>query len=212
MDIPRYIAIEGPIGVGKTSLAHQLATDLKARLVLEQPEENPFLQRFYEDPEHFALATQLSFLVSRFQQQKGLNQAAASTAHIVSDYSYVKDWIFAELNLPNDELELYRQLYTALGETILKPDLIVYLEADAKQLRKHVKQRKAAYEKKLKLDYLEEVLEAYKSFFFGYNETPLLVVNCTELDFVNDEEHYGRLFAEILNKHRDRKHYVALRK
>ncbi len=210
MSQPRYIAIEGPIGAGKTSLAKRLAADLDARLFLEQPDENPFLQRFYEDPQRYAFSTQLAFLLSRYQQQQHLQREAESEGITISDYSFLKDWVFAELNLEDDELQLYRQLYTELIEGLPKPDLVIYLEADAHQLKKHVKQRKVAYEKKLKIEYLENVLEAYKSFFFDYNESPLLVVNCTKLDFVNNEEHYLSLYNEIFNKKRDKKHYVAL--
>lgn len=212
MTSPSYIAIEGPIGVGKTSLARRLGGDLQARLILEEPDDNPFLPLFYQQPERYALATQLSFLVARAEQQKLINNDLAARRSIVSDYSYVKDWIFAELNLSAEELELFRHIYSGLGTAVRKPDLIVYLESDPATLRKHVKLRKTPYEKKITRDYLEQVLEAYNQFFFRYNEIPLLVVNCSQIDFVNNETHYQSLLQEILNEKRDKKHYVAIGK
>lgn len=210
MTAVRYIAIEGPIGAGKTSLAKRLTADLDGRLILEQPDANPFLPRFYEDPERHALATQLAFLLARYKQQQMLQREASTEQVTITDYSFAKDWIFAQLNLEEDEFTLYCQIYAMLVAGLPKPDLVIYLEADAEQLKKHVKQRKTAYEKKIKLDYLEDVLEAYKSFFFNYNESPLLVVNCTEIDFVNNEGHYQRLCKEILSKKRGPRHFVAI--
>ncbi len=209
MPQPHYIAIEGPIGAGKTSLARRLAADLDGRLILEQPDENPFLPKFYANPERHALSTQLAFLLSRYQQQKKLQQKSDSGVTI-SDYSFAKDLVFAQLNLDEDELNLYRQIYGTLIAELPKPDLIIYLEADADRLKKHVKQRKIPYEKKIKLDYLEDVLEAYKSFFFDYNDGNLLVVNCTDIDFVNNDDHYKSLYAEITSEKRQPRHYVAL--
>ena len=212
MATPGYIAIEGPIGVGKTSLARRLASDLEARLILEEPDDNPFLPLFYQSPERYALSAQLAFLVARAEQQQLINNDLAARRTIISDYSYVKDWIFAELNLSAEELELYHQIYKGLGTQIRKPDLIVYLESHPGLLRKHVKQRKTPYEKKITKEYLEQVLEAYNAFFFQYNEIPLLVVNCSQIDFVNNEAHYQSLVQEILNEKRDKKHYVAIGK
>ncbi len=206
----RYIAIEGPIGAGKTSLARQLAHDLSAQLILEEPGDNPFLSKFYEDRERYALSTQLAFLLARHGQQKQLFAQGAQEQPVISDYSFAKDLVFAELNLSPDELQLYKQLYTELVSGLPTPDLLVYLESDVGLLKKHVKKRKAVYEKKLKIDYLDEVLEAYKSYFFDYNETPLLVVNCSQIDFVNNGSHYQRLFDEIMNRKRGPRHYVAL--
>ena len=131
---------------------------------------------------------------------------------MISDYSYVKDWLFAELNLDDKELELYHHIYSGLSPELHRPDLIVYLESDPALLRKHVKQRKTPYEKPITLEYLERVLEAYNKFFFGYNEVPLLVVNCSQIDFVNNEDHYRSLLGEILNENREKKHYVAIGK
>ncbi len=205
----RYIAIEGPIGVGKTTLARRLAEDFDGRLMLEQPDDNPFLPEFYADPSRYALATQIAFLLDRFRQQQELSQDR-STQVTISDYSFAKDLIFAELNLDEAEFKLYRQLYSTLVDGLPKPDLIIYLEAEPERLKKHVKRRKVAYEKKIKLAYLEDVLEAYKSFFFDYNETSLLVVNCTDIDFVKNEAHYQSLFNEITNAKRPMRHYVAL--
>jgi deoxyguanosine kinase len=212
MSSPSYIAIEGPIGVGKTSLACRLAEDLKANLILEEPDANPFLPLFYADPDRYALAVQLSFLASRSEQQKLINNDLAARRTIISDYSYVKDWIFAELNLTAEELDLYRQIYAGMGTQIRIPELIVYLESDPALLRKHVKQRKTPYEKRITRAYLEQVLEAYNRFFFRYNEIPLVVVNCSQIDFVNNETHYQSLVQEILNEKRGKKHYVAIGK
>lgn len=205
----RYIAIEGPIGAGKTSLAKRLAEDLDGRLILEKPGENSFLPKFYGDMERYGLATQLSFLVARYKQQQDLLREDSDQITIC-DYSFVKDLVFAGLNLNEEELKLYKQVYGLLVEDLPKPDLIVYLESDAEKLKKNVKQRKIPYEKKIKLDYLEDVLEAYKSFFFDYDKTPVVVVKYTDIDFVNNEAHYKRLLEEIFYEKRSPRHYVAL--
>ncbi len=210
MATPQYIAIEGPIGAGKTSLAKQLAVDLNAQLILEQPAQNPFLADFYTDRERHALATQLAFLLARYEQQNELLQAATSLGPVICDYSFNKDWIFARLNLDEQELALYKKVYRLLVERLPKPDLVIYLESEPSLLKKHIKQRNEAYEKNLSLEYLEEVLEAYKSFFFGYNETPLLVANCSQIDFVNNEGDYKNLLREVFSDKRGSKHYVAL--
>jgi deoxyguanosine kinase len=204
---PTYIAIEGPIGAGKTSLAKMLSSDLQARLVLEAPEENPFLGPFYKDPERYALATQLHFMEARYRQQVGLAEGQEA---LITDYSFIKDWIFARLNLDGDELTLYQRIHSHFLEKMRQPDLIIYLQSDPGQLRKHVKQRKVAYEKHITLDYLEEVLESYNQFFFDYDQTPLLVVNCSQIDFVNNPDHYQSLIHEIFNEKREKKHYVSI--
>lgn len=210
MQIPHYIALEGPIGVGKTSLARRLAEDLNARLVLEQPEENPFLPKFYESREQNALTTQIAFLLMRYQQQKELRQTPLFEQTTICDYSFAKDWIFASLNLREDELNLFKKISSLLGEEMLKPDLLIYLQAEPELLRKHIKKRKVPYEKHMNLEYIEDVLEAYNQFFFNYNDTPLLVVNCTEMDFVNNDDQYESLVREIVSKKRGNRHYVAI--
>lgn len=207
---PRYIAIEGPIGAGKTSLAKLLAAEFEAELILESPGENPFLPLFYGDRARYAFATQLGFLITRYEQQKTLLEKRDLSKAAVCDYSFNKDWVFALLNLSGAELELYKRVYTHLVPRLPKPDLIIFLESDVNLLRKHIKQRAAAYEKGLKADYLAEVLEAYNKFFFSYNETAVLTVNCSQIDFVNNEADYKNLLAEIVGEKRGNKHYVAL--
>lgn len=195
---PRYIAVEGPIGVGKTSLAELLATELGARLVCEQPDENPFLGAFYKDPQRHAMSVQLFFLLQRYQQQGELAQGDLFTrGGLVADYLFAKDRLFATLTLSSDELALYERIYEMLRPRVATPDLVVYLHASTGVLLERIRNRARAVEKTIRAEYLEEVVRTYASFFARYDEGPLLVVDASELDFVGNIEHRTELLAVI---------------
>jgi deoxyguanosine kinase len=193
-----YIAIEGVIGAGKTSLARMLSERLGARLVLEQFEENPFLANFYEDPEHYAFQTQIFFLLSRYKQQQELYQADLFHSHIVSDYIFEKDKIFAYLTLRDDELKLYENVLTAIEKSIPPPDLVVYLQSGVERLLDNIKVRGRDMERNMSEEYIRELNEAYNYFFFRYKSAPLLIVKATEIDFVNNPDHFEDLLEQIL--------------
>jgi len=193
-----YIAIEGVIGVGKTTLAKMLSDQLGARLVLEKFEENPFLPNFYKDPEHYAFQTQIFFLLSRYRQQQELFQADLFHSHIVSDYIFEKDKIFAYLTLRDDELKLYENLLVAIEKTIPMPDLVIYLQSSNDRLLANIKKRGREMEKHMSDEYIKELNEAYNYFFFRYKSTPLLIVKATDIDFVNNPEHFDDLLTQIL--------------
>jgi len=193
----RYLIIEGPIGVGKTSLARLLADAFQARCVLERPEENPFLVRFYQDPEKYAFQTQLFFLLSRFQQQREMLQLDLFNQVTLCDYLFAKDRIFASLNLSDQELVLYDQIFQLLEGQSPSPDLVIYLQAKPEVLLHRVRTRNLSYEKELDLDYLKKLIEAYNYYFFHYDQTPLLVVNTSEIDFVSRKEDLDQLIREI---------------
>lgn len=209
---PHYIAIEGPIGAGKTSLAKKLAEDFKGRVVLESIEENPFLPEFYKDRRKNALKTQILFLINRYQQQKELVQHELFSRTVVCDYLFSKDRIFAAMNLTKEELFIYEKIYTLLDTQLPKPDLVVYLQASMDVLKKHIRKRGIEYEKNIDNAYLEELSEAYNRFFFSYMETPILTVNVTDIDFVRNKSDYDSLVKEILSSKRGTRHYVAIGK
>lgn len=198
----RYIAIEGVIGAGKTALAKKLKAKLDARLVLEQFETNPFLEKFYNDRRRYAFQTQMFFLINRFKQQEELVQEDLFSSYIVSDYIFEKDRIFAYLNLTGDELKLYESLYPLLARSLRKPDLVVFLQSSIDRLMFNIKKRGRAIEKNLTRSYIEELSDAYNHFFFRYNTTPLLIVNSTEIDFVNNENDFEELFRQIFREDR----------
>ena len=180
----RYIVVEGVIGVGKTSLVKLLATRAEARVNLEVVEENPFLDRFYQNRAAYAFQTQIFFLLSRFRQQQNLTQPELFQSVIISDYLFAKDRIFANLNLSDDELTLYHQLANILEDRILKPDLVVYLQASTDLLMERIRQRGRSFERGMDPDYIESLNKAYNFFFHHYQETPLLVVGADQLDYV----------------------------
>ena len=192
-----YIAVEGVIGVGKTSLAHLLAEKMNGRLVLENPEENPFLDQFYKDPRHFAFQTQLFFLLSRFKQQQELPPPDLFHASLISDYLFAKDRIFAYINLSEAEIGLYEKVMGLMEVQIRKPDLVVYLQSSTERLMQNIRLRSRPYEKEITESYLRTLNEAYNHFFFNYDESPLLIVNSTNLDYVNNENHLAALLKEI---------------
>jgi deoxyadenosine/deoxycytidine kinase len=193
-----YIAIEGVIGAGKTTLARMLSERLFARLVLENFEENPFLPKFYEDPERFAFQTQIYFLLSRYRQQQELFQTDLFHSHIISDYIFEKDKIFAYLTLRDDELKLYENLLNAIEKTIPQPDLVIYLQSSVGRLMENIRKRGRQMEKNMSDEYIKELNEAYNYFFFRYKSSPLLIVKSTDIDFVNNEEHFEDLLTQIL--------------
>jgi deoxyadenosine/deoxycytidine kinase len=206
----RYIVVEGAIGVGKTTLARLLADEMQARLVLEQVDENPFLRRFYEDQEQYAFPAQLFFLLNRYRQQQALAQQDLFRQSIVADYLFAKDQIFAQANLHADELALYRQLYALLDARLPKPDLVVYLQAPVDVLLARLRKRARDYERRVTPEYIQRIAEAYKEFFFNYEETPLLVVNCRQLDFVAHAEDTVDLMREIRAMGQGVQHYIPL--
>ncbi|HLN90863.1 MAG TPA: deoxynucleoside kinase [Patescibacteria group bacterium] len=208
--IPRYIAIEGPIGVGKSSLAKILAQKYASRLVKEEVAGNPFLERFYENPRKFAFQTQLFFLLSRYRQQRELAQGDLFEGGLVCDYILAKDKIFALINLEDDEISLYESIYRLLVSTLPKPDLVVYLQARPEVLLSRVRKRGIAYERNISLDYLRTLSDAYNEYFFHYNETPLLVVNTSEIDFVESPRDLEHLVREVKSVKRGTQHYIPL--
>jgi deoxyadenosine/deoxycytidine kinase len=207
---PRYIAIEGPIGVGKSSLAKILARKFDARLVKEEVGNNPFLERFYEDPRKYAFQTQLFFLLSRYRQQKELAQGNLFESGVVCDYILAKDKIFALINLEDDEVSLYESIYKLLVSTLPKPDMVIYLQARPEVLLSRVRKRGIAYERNISLDYLRTLSDAYNEYFFHYNETPLLVVNTSEIDFVESPRDLEHLVREVKSVKRGTQHYIPL--
>ncbi len=206
----KYIVVEGPIGVGKTSLAKILATEFQARSLFEKVEDNPFLPKFYEDRETYAFQNQLFFLLSRYQQQRELSQQELFNQNTVADYLFAKDKIFASLTLSSEELNLYQQIYLLLDTRVPKPDLVVYLQARPEVLYKRIKKRDKSYEKNITPEYLEEVAQAYNRFFFHYDEGPLLVVNTSEIDFVSSGNDLADLIKEINNMGPGTQHYIPL--
>ena len=195
---PRYIAVEGPIGVGKSSLAEILGQELTARVILERPEENPFLGAFYRDQKRHAMSVQLFFLLQRYAQQGELAQGDLfSRGGVVSDYLFAKDRLFATLNLSDDEMALYDRIYQMLKPRTVTPDLVVYLQARTDVLLDRIRKRGRSEERPIRAEYVEEVARAYAEFFFAYNEGPLLVVNASEIDFVNNLDHRRELLAVI---------------
>jgi len=204
----RYIAIEGVIGVGKTSLARLLAERMNARLLLEEPDSNPFLEDFYKDPRRYAFQTQMFFLVSRYQELKEMRQPDLFHDAVVSDYLFQKDRIFANINLMDRELRLYDKVAPLLEEEIPAPDLVVYLQSSPEVIRSRIQQRGRQYEKAMDPNYTATLAEAYNYFFFHYREAPLLVVNTNEMNFVDRRADLEELVARIEN-HREGIAYVS---
>lgn len=198
----KYIAIEGAIGAGKTTLAKKLKERLNSELILEEFEVNPFLEKFYSDRRRFAFQTQMFFLINRYKQQEQLNQENLFTDFIVSDYIFEKDRIFAYMNLSAEELKLYESIFPLLARSLRKPDLVVYLQSGPERLMYNIKKRARKIERNLTRSYIEELSESYNHFFFRYQSTPLLIVNSTDIDFVNNEEDFDELFKQIFREDR----------
>jgi deoxyguanosine kinase len=203
----RYVAIEGAIGAGKTTLANMLGETLKANVVLEQFEENPFLKDFYRDPDRYAFQTQIFFLLTRYKQQQKLFQADLFHKFLVTDYIFEKDKIFAYLNLEDEELKLYETLIGAIERNIPTPDVVVYLQSNVPRLMGNIKMRARSYEAEMSETYIKDLNEAYNYFFFRYKATPLLIVNAAELDFVSSTEQYEDLVREIFRPNRSAVEY-----
>jgi deoxyadenosine/deoxycytidine kinase len=205
-EIPRYIVIEGPIGVGKTSLAKRLAADFNGELLLEGAEDNPFLDRFYRNPRHAALPTQLFFLFQRARQMQEMRQSDLFTPVRVADFLLEKDRLFAQLTLDDDELRLYEQVYANLSVDAPRPDLVIYLQAPVEVLLDRVRKRGRAFERFIESNYLQRLVEAYTRFFYYYSETPLLIVNASEIDLVNNTRDY-QVLVERIGKVRSGRHF-----
>lgn len=202
----RYVVVEGPIGVGKTTLARRLARSFGSELILEQADENPFLERFYRNPKSAALQTQLFFLFQRTRQLEDMRQHDLFDIVRVADYLIDKDRLFARLTLDEEEFALYDQIYARLAIDMPLPDLVVYLQAPSDVLLQRIARRGIRYEQQIEREYLEKLQEAYARFFLAYDTSPLLIVNAAEADFVNNEEDYSQLFEQI-NRVRRGRHY-----
>ena len=183
-----YIAIEGPIGVGKTSLAELLSKELGARLVLEDFEDNPFLPDFYNDPERFGFQTQLFFLLQRYRQQQDLRQVDMFQKLLITDYMFVKDRLFASLNLDDKEMHLYDTVASLLERNIIRPDLVIYLQAGTDVLMKNIAKRGRNMERNVTWEYIDALNQVYTEYFFRYQDTPLVIINTDNIDFVENEK------------------------
>ncbi len=195
----KHIAIEGVIGVGKTSLSTMLSDEQNGKLVLEIVEKNPFLSDFYKDKENLAFQTQIFFLFSRYHQQEELMQFDLFKQTVFTDYIFEKDKIFAYLNLSEKEISLYEKIYNLLVKKVPKPDLVVYLQASTEVLMERIKRRGREFERNIEVNYIEELNQAYNYFFFHYESSPLLVINSNSLDFVHRPEDFKKIFKEIQN-------------
>ncbi|MDD3715785.1 MAG: deoxynucleoside kinase [Candidatus Marinimicrobia bacterium] len=204
-----YIAIEGVIGVGKTSLAKILCKQLGSRLILEKFEENPFLSDFYGDRQRYAFQTQLFFLLSRYRQQLELMQTDMFHRSLITDYIFAKDRLFAYINLDEKELHLYDQLYSILSREITKPDLVIYLQSDTERLMKNIDLRGRSYERNMDREYIDSLNQFYNQFFFHYDQTPLLIINTTDIDFVNKKEDLEEVMKYIQQPPAGTKYYKA---
>ena len=188
MKIPYHIAIEGTIGVGKTSLAGILGDQLEAKLILEEFEENPFLVEFYKDSDRFAFQTQLFFLLSRYRQQQQLQQTDLFTKTLISDYMFVKDRLFAALNLDDKEMSLYNTVARILEKNVASPDMVIFLQSDTDRLMQNIKLRGREYEKLIDWKYIDALNQMYNEYFFRYDDSPLLIINTNDIDFVNNKD------------------------
>jgi len=192
-----YIAIEGPIGVGKTSLAKLLSKRLSAKLILEKFEDNPFLSEFYNDPTRFAFQTQLFFLLQRYQQQQDIRQVDMFHNLLISDYMFIKDRLFASLNLDDKEMNLYDSIANMMERNVINPDLIIYLQADTASLMKNIDKRGRNFESNISYEYINELNEIYTEYFFRYNDTPLVIINTNNIDFVHNPDDLDQVIQYI---------------
>ena len=204
----RYLVIEGPIGVGKTSLAQSLARELSARLILEKVEDNPFLKEFYKDPKHYGFQTQIFFLLSRYRQLQELRQIDLFERFTLTDYFFPKDRIFASMSLDGSELALYEQVYALLNPQVPAPDLVIYLQASTEVLMERIRHRALEFEQPMTWEYLEAINQAYNDYFFRYSDSPLLVIQTSEMDFVNRREDLDDLVRQIKQMKKGTQYYV----
>ncbi|MDH3388094.1 MAG: deoxynucleoside kinase [Gammaproteobacteria bacterium] len=202
----RYIVVEGPIGVGKTSLAHRLADEFGGQVLLEKAEENPFLASFYHNPRQYALSAQLHFLLQRAQQVQDFRQADMFHGSYVADFMVDKDRLFAQMTLNSDELALYEQIYTHLTLDAPRPDLVIYLQAPIETLRERIARRGIEYEQQIRDDYLLRLSESYTRFFHDYDDSALLTVNTRSVDLINNDDDYREILDKINDIHSGR-HY-----
>ena len=210
LDKARYIAIEGPIGVGKTSLVQLLGEYFNAHTVLETVEDNPFLEGFYRNRERYAFQTEMFFLLSRYRQQMSLSQYNLFNRVTITDYIIDRNRIFAYINLNNEEIRLYEDVYSILKHKIPKPDLLIYLQADIDTLKKRIKMRGRVFEKNISDEYLDEVNKAFNNYFFHYTQSPILIVNANEINFVEKKEDLKDLIKKILSHKKGREYYSPL--
>jgi len=203
MESPIYIAVEGPIGVGKTTLVERLADRLSARIVLESFEDNPFLMQFYEDPKRWAFSAQIFFLMSRFKQQQELAQSDLFQPNLLSDYHLLKDRIFAQLTLADEELALYERVYRSLATQILRPDVVIYLSAPLESLLARIALRGRDFEVGIDPVYLADLSKAYQDFFARYQETPLMRIDNEHLDYASDTPEAHAIVDQIVQRVRE---------
>ncbi|MCU7906207.1 MAG: deoxynucleoside kinase [Candidatus Thiodiazotropha sp. (ex Epidulcina cf. delphinae)] len=196
-EAPRFLVVEGPVGVGKTSLVHRLADHFGGEMLLESAEENPFLQRFYENPREAALPAQLFFLFQRSRQWNGLLQGDMFRQHLIADFMLEKDRLFAQINLDSDEMQLYEQVYDRLTLQAPPPDLVVYLQAPADTLMKRIQQRARPEERAIERRYLQRLCDAYADFFYYYDRSPLLIINAAEINPLQREDDFRLLLEHI---------------
>ena len=208
LDSLKYIAIEGVIGAGKTTLADMLAKEIGAKTIMEEFEANPFLEDFYQDPSRYAFQVQMFFLLNRFQQQQKLIQADIFHQKIVSDYTFDKDRIFATLNLNDKEMKLYDGMAKIMEKEIVIPDLVIYLQSSTEHLMSNIRKRNRSYEKNISEDYIRGLNELYNTFFFNYQKSPLLVIKTDELDFKEAEEDFKDILVEINHHQSGTRYYV----
>ncbi|MBI4212579.1 MAG: deoxynucleoside kinase [Deltaproteobacteria bacterium] len=205
----KYIAVDGPIGAGKTTLVKMLAEDMGGYAVFEPAEKNPFLPEFYKDRKRNAFKTQLYFLLNRYQQQMELKQHDLFYPLVICDYTFAKDFIFASINLSEDEIHLYNTVFQLLSAQLPQPDLVLYLRADPPVLLERIKKRGLDYENEINEDYLEMLTESYNRFFMNYDETPLLVVDSSGVDYLQNPEDFANLKRAILNHRGGTSHFIA---
>ncbi len=207
----QYIAVEGVIGVGKTSLANKLADHFNGKRLLERFEENPFLKDFYNNPRQFAFPTQLFFMLSRYRQQQEIPQRELFHDLLISDYIFAKDRIFASINLEDRELFLYDKVAIFLEQDIPRPDLVIYLQSSTARLMRNIRTRNRDFEKNMTEEYIRALNEAYNQFFINYERAPLLIVNSTEIDFVNSDDDFNDLIDQILKPTSGTQYYSPLK-
>ena len=205
-----YIVIEGPLGVGKTSLALKLAERLNAQTLIEDVEENPFLGDFYQDPKKYAFQTQVFFLLRRYKQATEMSQIGLFNRTTISDYLFDKDRIFARANLNDNEFWLYEQIYQILKKRITTPDLVIFLQAKTEVLRERIRKRDRRYERSIGFKYLDSINQAFNDFFFHFSECPLLVVNASQIDFVHVPKDFEDLVEQIKKMKSGTQYYVPM--
>jgi deoxyguanosine kinase len=203
-----HIVIEGPLGVGKTSLAHKLAERFNAQILLENIEDNPFLEKFYQNPKRYGFQIQIFFLLRRYQHSLELDQKGLFKSAIITDYLFDKDRVFAKVNLDDKEFWLYEQMFQLLKKRVPVPDLVIFLQTKTEVLMERIRGRNKDYEKPISFKYLDEINQAFNDFFFHYSDSPILVVNASNIDFVNIPEDFEDLVNEIKNIRSGTQYYV----